>query len=414
VSGQALERVFGAASGRIIGALAGRFRNLDLAEDAFAEACSRAVEVWPERGTPNDPTAWLYRVADRIAVDALRRARTRRHDLPLTLADEANAEQAMIDDSNLIPDDRLRLIFICCHPAVAPEARAALTLRLVCGLTVTEIARAFLIAEPTLAQRLVRAKRKIADAGVPFGLPRPDLWPERMEAVLSTIEVAYAKAHEDAAGTGRHGGFALEMLQLTKLLVELVADSGDAYALAATICLAEARRPARLDAGGMMIPLSEQDPTRWRQELIREGAGFLSQAEHLKPSGARTLQAGLHFAWCARKSLDEPAPWPRVLNLYDRLLAVRDDPIVRLNRAVALSQVQGPQAALAELAALENEQLAQFAPFQAVRADCLARAGRLEDARRAYLAVLALEPPPAERLWLVRELQRLGGRCAET
>jgi RNA polymerase sigma-70 factor, ECF subfamily len=407
VNGQALERVFRSASGRIIGALAGRFRNLDLAEEAFAEACSRAVEGWPLRGTPRDPPAWLYRVADRIALDGLRRARIRQHYVPEVAADDDNAEQALIADSRCIPDDRLRLIFICCHPSVAPEARAALTLRLVCGLTVTEIARAFLVAEPTLAQRLVRAKRKIADAGVPFELPRADLWPERMEAVLSTLEVAYAKAHEDAAGTGRHGGYALEMLQLSKLLVELVPHSSDAYALAATLCLAEARRPARVDESGMMIPLSEQDPMRFRNDLIDAGAFFLRQAEALDPSGARILQATLQGVWCARKSLSEPAPWPLVLALYDRLLIVRDDPIVRLNRAVALSKVAGPEAALAELAALGDEQLAQFAPYQAVRADCLARVGKIDAARAAYASVLALEPAPAERLWLERELRRL-------
>jgi RNA polymerase sigma-70 factor, ECF subfamily len=411
VNGQALERVFRSASGRIMGALAGRFRNLDLAEDAFAEACARAVEGWPLRGTPRDPTAWLYRVAERIALDGLRRARIRHHYAPDVGADEYqenNAEQAMIADRHGIPDDRLRLIFICCHPSVAPETRAALTLRLVCGLTVTEIARAFLVTEPTLAQRLVRAKRKIADAGVPFELPRPDLWPERMEAVLSTLEVAYAKAHEDAAGTGRHGGYALEMLQLSRLLVELVPHSSDAYALAATLCLAEARRPARVDATGMMIPLSEQDPMRWRQDLIDEGGFFLRQAEARNPSGARVLQAALQGVWCARKSRSEPAPWPLVLALYDRLLMVRDDSIVRLNRAVAVSKVAGPEAALAELASLEDEQLAQFAPYQAVRADCLARAGKIDAAREAYALVLALEPAPAERLWLERELRRLG------
>jgi RNA polymerase sigma-70 factor, ECF subfamily len=409
VNGPALERVFRAASGRIIAALAARFRDLALAEDSFSEACLRALRAWPERGVPNDPTAWLYRVADRIALDALRRQRTALRHAPEVPSPEPNVEDGMVDDSSVIPDERLRLIFICCHPAVAPEARAALTLRLVCGLTVTEIARAFLVEEPTLAQRLVRAKRKIASAGVPFELPSPDLWPERLDAVLSTLEVAYSKAHEDAAGAGSHAGFALEMLGLTKLLTDLVPEAGEVYALAALVRHAEGRRPARMDAEGVMVPLSEQDPKLWRRDLIEEADALLERAAKLAPSSARTLQAGLQAAWCARRSLDNAAPWPLVLRLYDRLLAVRDDPIVRLNRAVALAAVAGPEAALTELRAMDGSKLARFAPYHAVRAELLARNGRVADARTAYEAILALEPPPAERRWLTRQLARLDG-----
>jgi RNA polymerase sigma-70 factor, ECF subfamily len=409
VNGPALERVFRAASGRIIAALAARFRDLALAEDSFSEACLRALRAWPERGVPNDPTAWLYRVADRIALDALRRQRTALRHAPEVPSPEPNVEDAMVDDSSVIPDERLRLIFICCHPAVAPEARAALTLRLVCGLTVTEIARAFLVEEPTLAQRLVRAKRKIASAGVPFELPSPDLWPERLDAVLSTLEVAYSKAHEDAAGAGSHAGLALEMLGLTKLLTELVPEAGEVYALAALVRHAEGRRPARMDAEGVMVPLSEQDPKLWRRDLIEEADALLERAAKLAPSSARTLQAGLQAAWCSRRSLDNAAPWPLVLRLYDRLLAVRDDPIVRLNRAVALAAVAGPEAALTELRAMDGSKLARFAPYHAVRAELLARNGRVADARTAYEAILALEPPPAERRWLTRQLARLDG-----
>jgi RNA polymerase sigma-70 factor (ECF subfamily) len=409
VNGAALDRVFRAASGRIVGALAARFRDLDLAEDAFSEACARSLRAWSADGAPGDAAAWLYRVAERIALDALRRRRTRERlvldEPPL----EPTAEEVMADDCHVIPDERLRLIFICCHPAVASDARAALTLRLVCGLTVTEVARAFLVAEPALAQRLVRAKRKIADAGVPFELPRPELWPERMEAVLSTLEVAYAKAHEDAAGSGPHAGFAAEVLHLTKLLTELVPSSADAHALAATVRYAEARRPARVDDDGMMIPLSDQDPARWRRDLIAEADGFLGRAGELGAGSPRVLQAALQGAWCVRRCLDDPAPWSRVLGLYDRLLAVRDDPVVRLNRAVALAYVVGEDEAFAEIASLDATRLASFPPFLAVRAELCARSGRTAEARAAYAALLALDPSAAERLWLSRKLRALPG-----
>jgi RNA polymerase sigma-70 factor (ECF subfamily) len=403
----ALELTVREASGRIIAALAARFRNLDLAEEALAEASLRAAETWPRDGLPRDPAAWLYRVAERCLLDRLRRQR-REVAWDLDPAEPApNAEEMLLDDNRLIPDERLRLIFICCHPAVAAEARAALTLKLVCGLTTGEIARAFLLSETTLAQRLVRAKRKIAEAGVAFEIPGPAHWPERLDAVLSTLEIAYSKAHEDAAGAGPRAGIATEMLDLTRALAELLPQEADVLALAALIRFAEARRPARVAADGAMVPLSEQDPALWRWPLIVEGRGYLSSALALAASGPRALQASIHGVWCARKSLAEPAPWPRVLELYDALLNWRDDAVIRLNRAVALAEVAGPQAALDDIARLDPAALVSFPPYHALRADLLRRLDRLAEARAAYDAALGLNPPPAEALWLKRRRDSL-------
>ena len=407
MSGLALERVFRAASGRIIAVLAARYRNLALAEDAFSEACLRALRAWPESGVPDDPAAWLYRAASHVIVDALRQQSVReRHSIPEP-PPEPSAEELLSDDSVVIPDERLRLIFICCHPAVAQDACAALTLRLVCGLTVTEIARAFLVEEATLAQRLVRAKRKIAEAGVSFELPPPELWPERVEAVLSTLEIAYSRAHEDASGTAVRAHFAAEVLHLTTLLTQLLPGEGEAHALAALVRYSEARRPARVDAEGLMVPLSDQDPQLWNRERIAEADALLARAAELGPPAARVLQAELQRVWCARRSLTEPPPWPEILRIYDRLLDLRDDPFVRINRAVALAEVQGPEAGLRELARLDAARLAGFSPYHAVRADFLARAGRHGEARQAYAAVLSLDPPPAEELWIRRKLAML-------
>jgi RNA polymerase sigma-70 factor (ECF subfamily) len=407
VSGLALERVFRAASGRIIAILAARYRNLALAEDAFSEACLRALRVWPESGVPDDPAAWLYRAASRVILDALRQQSVRERHAISEPPPEPSAEELLMDDSTVIPDERLRLILICCHPAVAQDARAALTLRLVCGLTVTEIARAFLVEEAALAQRLVRAKRKIAEAGVSFELPAQEYWPERLEAVLSTLEIAYSRAHEDASGTAAHAHFAAEVIHLTSLLAQLLPDESEAHATAALVRYSEARRPARVDAEGLMVPLSEQDPRLWDRERIAEGEALLARAAELGPPTARLLQAELQSAWCGRRSLAEPPPWPGILRIYDRLIAHRDDPFVRINRAVAVAEVCGPAAALRELERLDSEKLAGFAPYHAVRADFLARAGRRAEARQAYETVLALEPPPAEERWLRRKLEML-------
>jgi RNA polymerase sigma-70 factor (ECF subfamily) len=402
-----LDRVAKESSGRIVGALAARFRDLDIAEDAFADACARAAETWPGNGSPADPVGWLYRTAERKALDALRRRRTRERLAPDPPAPHPSPEEALLDDTRLIPDERLRLIFVCCHPAVAPESRAALTLRLVCGLSVLEIARAFLVPESTVAQRIVRAKRKIADAGVPFDVPPPEAWGERLEAVLTTIEVAYAKSHEDAAGEGVHARFASEVLALTQTLAEMVPAEPGVLSLAAMVRYTEARRPARLDRDGSMVPLSEQDPALWRHPLIDEADSYLKRAWQFGFPGPRAIQAAIHGTWCWRRSLREPAPWGRVLALYDALLVQRDDPVVRLNRAVALVEVAGVDIAMSEVDALSPKGLQDFLPYHALRADLFHRSGRIPEARAAYDAALALNPGNAERSWLERRRKAL-------
>lgn len=314
----------------------------------------------------------------------------------------------MASDETLIPDERLRLIFVCCHPVVPIEARAPLTLRLVCGLSVREIAGAFLTAEPAMFQRLTRAKRRIAQSGEPFEIPGPQAWAERLDAVLATLEVAYAKAHQDAAGAGAHAGYAREMLDLTACLVELLPSEPEALALAALVRYAEARRPARLDETGAMVPLSQQDPALWRAPMIAQADALLRRAAALDRPGPRQLQAAIHAVWCTRPSLARPAPWPRVLALYDGLLAWRDDAVTRLNRAVALAEVSGPAAGLREIERLDADRLRDFGPFHAARVDLLARLARPAEARAAGERALALAPGPAERLWLQRRLTALG------
>jgi RNA polymerase sigma-70 factor (ECF subfamily) len=395
----ALDRWFRSASARVVGALASRYRDLDLAEEAFAEACLRAARAW-RTAVPDQPDAWLYVAAQRCAFDMLRKRRVREGNAPIAL--DVRSDEELLDESTLIPDERLRLIFVCCHPAIAADARVALTLRVVCGLSTAEIAHAFLVSEATLAQRLVRAKRKIAEARIPFEVPGPRLWSERLDAVLSTMEVAYAKAHEDAAGTGAHAAYAAQMLELTQILAELLPEEADVLAFAALVRFAEARRPARLDATGCMIPLSAQDPAAWDRGLIEQGHAYLKRAFAFGSPTARLLHAAIHAAWCTRESLAEPAPWEKVLSLYDGLLELKDDPITRLNRIVALAEVAGVNAALTELDRQSEAALGCFLPYHAVRADLLRRSGRSREARREYNRALALGPPLAEADWLRR------------
>ncbi len=404
-----LDETFRAAGGRIRAALAARYRDLDLAEEAFAESCLKAVKAWGGDGQdlPRDPAAWLYRVAERAALDILRRRRARADNLPDEPEPEPTAEDRLASDDAVIPDERLKLIFVCCHPAVAADSRAALTLKMVCGLSTEEVARAFLVSEPTLAQRLVRAKRKITEAGVSFEVPAPEHWVERLAAVLSTLEVAYAKAHEDAAGSGRHAGFAREMLEVTALLTEMLPREAEVLALAATIRFAEARRPGRVDQDGVMVPLAEQDPELWSRPLIEDARRYCGRALGLSGPGPRILQMMIHALWCGRKTRADPAPWKAVLAAYDILVELRDDPIIRINRAVALAEVKGAEEALAELDGLDAETLSDFLPFHAARADLLGRTGRAAEANAAYDRALALSPGEAERRFLERRRDAL-------
>lgn len=398
----ALDRAFREAGGRVVSALAAGFRDLDLAEEAFAEACARAASTWGDR-PPLDPAAWLYSVARRVALDRLRRKATAGAHRPDEPEPEPTPEDHIMRMDPPIPDERLRLIFVCCHPAIAPDARAALTLKTVCGLTTAELAQAYLLPEPTLAQRLVRAKRKIAEAGVPFEVPGPERWGERLDAVLSTLEVAYAQAHADAALAGPHAGFGREMLSLAALLARLTPDEPEVLALAASLHLTEARRGARLDAEGAMVPLSEQDVRDWDAALCDAGERLLARSAALSRGarhapGPRAIQAAIHAAHASRRR-SGVTPWPDVLALYDALLVVRNDPVVRANRAVALAQAFCPAAALAEIDGLGA---VGWLPWHAARADMLARLGRHAEAVAEYDAALALSPKPAEALFLKR------------
>jgi len=402
-----LDATVRAAGDRIRAALAMRFRDLDMAEEAFAFASLRAVETWSRDGPPRDAAAWLYAVARRRAFDLGRRAKVRRDAVLDEPPPEPDPETILVAAFEPIPDERLRLIFVCCHPALAPEARIALTLRTLYGLSVERIARAWLTTEVAMQQRLTRAKRKIRDARIRFEIPEPDAWAERLAAVLATLEIAYAQAYEDAAGVSEAADLAGETLRLSGLLAELLPDEPEVLGLAAMIRLAEARRPARMDDVGEMIPLSEQDPRLWDSRLIGEAARLLGRAAELGRSGPYQLMAAIHATHAARRETGRTA-WENVVALYDALLCVRPSPLAEVNRAVALAEASGPDAGLAALAVLAGDaRVTGWLPYQAARAGLCAKAGRRAEAADALRAALALEPAPAERRFLERRLAAL-------
>ncbi|WP_334163672.1 RNA polymerase sigma factor [Phenylobacterium sp.] len=403
---QAAAKAIAQARPRVVAALAARLRDLDLAEDAFAEACASALLAWPQQA-PRDPAAWLWRASLRRAIDAKRRAAVRERAVPDAPPPAPTPEEVLIALDEPIPDERLRLIFVCCHPAIGPDTRAALTLKVVCGLSTERLARAFLVAEPAMLQRITRAKRKIAAAGVPFEVPGPAAWPERLEAVLATLEIAYAQAYEDAALAGETASFAAEVLRLSRLLAELVPQDPEVLGLAALVRFAEARRPARLDGPGAMVPPEDQDVRLWRRDLIAEGAALMARAADLGRSGPRQILAAIHGAHLSRLETGT-TPWADIAGLYDILLAVRPSPVTEVNRAVAVGEAFGAEAGLAALAQADAGRLDGWLPWHAARAGLFARAGDRAGAREALRAALALKPAPAERLFLERRLRALG------
>ncbi|MDM7957995.1 DUF6596 domain-containing protein [Blastomonas sp.] len=386
----------------VVAALAARFRDLDLAEDGFADASELALRQFAHHPLPANMAGWLHVAARRRIIDRLRRdARLVRIVEQSGLEPEADAEEpdAVSDFDPRIPDERLRLIFICCHPAIAPDARAALTLRVVCGVPTERIAAAFLMAVPAMYQRLTRAKAKIREAQVPFETPPQHLWGERLAAVLTTLEIGYALAYQDAGSSEPTADLGLEVLRLAAMLAELVPGDPEVLGLAALVQLAESRRAARIDRDGCMVPLSEQDAARWDAALIASAATLMEQAAALGCSGPYQVMAALHLTHARRRN-GQRTDWQAIVRLYDVLLMMRPGAVVAINRALALAQVEGPRAGFDALEALQGPALDRYRPWHAARAYLQAAMGDMAAARASYRAALALNPPRAERLYL--------------
>ena len=386
-----------AARPRVVAALAAGLRDLDAAEEAFAEAAARCLAL-PE--APRDIAAWLFVAAKRRALDAMRRhaAEVRSTEALAQVSDMAD----ILELPEPIPDERLRLLFICCHPALGAEVRAALALKVICGLPVAAIARLFVVSEQAMFQRITRAKVKVREAGIAFELPPRRDWPERLGAVLLALELAFTAAYADAGGelaadVGEDLGAEVERLAL--LVAELLPQEPEALGLAALVLLARSRAGARVDGEGAMVPLSRQDPGRWDGLRIEQARALMDRAATLGRSGPCQVMAAIQLTH-ARRAFDGRTDWAAILRLYDVLLALRPSPMVALSRALALAQVEGAEAGLAALDALPAERLALARPFHVARADLLAKAGREDAARAALGAALALKPPRAERLWL--------------
>ena len=408
VAAKTAEAVARASYGKLVAFLAARTRDVAGAEDALSEAFAAALTDWPRSGIPRTPEAWLLTVARRKLIDAARRHRAGEEAAP-TLAlladelDEASAEGG-------IPDERLRLMFACAHPAIDAGVRAPLILHAVLGFDAAAIASAFLVAPSTMGQRLVRAKSRIRQAGIPFRVPERDELAGRLHAVLEAIYAIYAQGWSDPAGTqARSRGLAEEGIWLGRLVASLLPQEPEALGLLALMLHAEARRDARRDAQGEFVPLDAQDPARWDAALIDEAEALLLSASRMGAPGRFQLEAAVQSAHAARRFAGT-TDWAAIVELYDALLALTGSVVVAINRAVALAaHVSGPRGAAEGLAALDtlnDAQLAEYQPYWAARAALLARIGSAQGAAEAYRRAIGLESDPAVRRFLQAELSR--------
>jgi RNA polymerase sigma-70 factor, ECF subfamily len=404
--------------GRIVATLIRQTHNWDLAEECAQDAFARAIERWPGEGIPRNPGAWLTTTARNRAIDRLRRAATGASKLQevavMSGTDPAGESLPAPDDAELaesgVEDDRLRLIFTCCHPALAREAQVALTLRTLAGLTTAEIARAFLVPEPTMAQRLVRAKRKIRNAGIPYRVPPGHLLPERTGAVLAVVYLLFNEGYSATHGAELvRVSLCEEAIRLARTLTELMPDEPEVLGLLSLLLLTDARRAARVDANGDLVPLEQQDRTKWDADAIAEGEERLDAAIRLGRPGPYQVQAAIAACHARAASADE-TDWAEIAALYATLARIAPTPVVELNRAVAVGMADGPEAGLELVDALERSgALAGYHLLPATRADLLRRLGRATEAAAAYRAALALTTADVERRYLEHRLEQTAG-----
>ena len=386
---------------RVVATLARRYRDLDIAEEMAAEAFAAAVERWPADGVPPNPGAWLTVTADRKAIDRIRREsrRAQKHQEALMLSDAP-------EPLGVIDDDRLRLVFTCCHPALAMEARIALTLRMVGGLTVPEIARAFLVQETAMSRRITRAKTKIQAARIPYRVPSREDLPARVTGVLTVLYLIFNEGYlaSDPEQNAVRGDLTAEAIRLTRLVRDLMPGDGEVAGLLALMLLTEARRTARVSAGGELVALADQDRGAWDRELIAEGHALVRErlASGQRP-GRYQIQAAINAVHTDARDVRD-TDWSQVVALYDQLAVLDPSPIVRLNRAIAVAELDGPEVALAEVDRLP---LDGYHLFHATRAELLRRLGRSDQARAAYERAIELAGNTAEQAYLIRRRDQL-------
>lgn len=402
---RATERVARESYGRLVAFLAARTRDVAGAEDALAEAFAAALRMWPTEGVPQNPDAWLLTVARRRQVDALRR-RTTRHAGEEHLKMMADEIEAAAETPDPIPDRRLALMFACAHPAIERGMRAPLILQTILGMTAIDIAAAFLIPPATMGQRLVRAKTRIKDAGIPFSIPDKEELPERLDAVLDAIYTAYSKGWAEI-GDAASAELTDEAIWLGRLVVSLLPDEPEAKGVLALMLYTEARRAARRSSDGAYVPLEEQDITLWDDSQIGLAEALLRAANAGGPSGRYQIEAAIQSAHVARRTVGI-ATWPAILQLYDHLLALSASPVVALNRAMALAELEGPDAALAAIEPLAaDKRLADYQPYWAARGHLMARAGRKDEAHEALTVASGLATDNAVRHYLQGQIAKL-------